>query len=127
MTIGIDLRVLSKGTRSGIEEYTINLLSRLLSLDKNIQFKLFYNAFNQVALDYDWLNLPNVELKKFHWPNRFVFDPTAKFLRLPKILLKHYLIKKLRQSLVIRLILLQLIHFKMYSLPLLELQVELIV
>jgi len=85
MTIGIDIRFLAKGTRSGIEEYTINLLSRLLSLDKNIKFKLFYNAFNQVELDYDWLTLSNVELKKFRWPNRFVFDPAAKFLKLPKI------------------------------------------
>ncbi len=85
MTIGIDIRFLARGTRSGIEEYTINLLSRLLSLDKNIKFKLFYNAFNQVELDYDWLNLPNVELKKFRWPNRFVFDPAAKFFKLPKI------------------------------------------
>lgn len=85
MTIGIDIRFLARGTRSGIEEYTINLLSRLLSLDKNIKFKLFYNAFNQVELDYDWLNLPNVELKKFRWPNRFIFDPSAKFLKLPKI------------------------------------------
>lgn len=85
MTIGIDLRVLAKGARSGIEEYTINLLSRLLSLDKNIKFKLFYNAFNQAELDYDWLKMPNVELKKFRFPNRFVFDPAAKFLKLPKI------------------------------------------
>ncbi|HRY52369.1 MAG TPA: glycosyltransferase family 1 protein [Candidatus Portnoybacteria bacterium] len=85
MIIGIDLRVLAKGTRSGIEEYTINLLSRLLSLDKNIKFKLFYNAFNQVELDYDWLKLPNVELKKFYIPNRFIFDPLAKFFRWPKV------------------------------------------
>ncbi|MDD2753593.1 MAG: glycosyltransferase family 1 protein [Candidatus Portnoybacteria bacterium] len=85
MTIGIDLRVLAKGTRSGIEEYTINLLSRLLSLDESIKFKLFYNAFNQAELNNDWLKLPNVELKKFHLPNRFVFDPAAKFFRLPKI------------------------------------------
>lgn len=85
MTVGIDIRFLAKGTRSGIEEYTINLLSRLLSLDKNIKFKLFYNAFNQVELDYDWLNSPNVELKKFRWPNRFIFDPAAKLLKLPKI------------------------------------------
>jgi len=85
MTIGIDIRFLAKGTRSGVEEYAINLLSRLLSLDKNIRFKLFYNAFNQIELDYSWLNLPNVELKKFRWPNRFIFDPAAKFLKLPKI------------------------------------------
>lgn len=85
MTIGIDLRVLARGTRSGIEEYTINLLSRLLSLDKNIKFKLFCNAFNQAAMDYDWLKLPNVELRRFYFPNRFLFDPAAKFLKLPKI------------------------------------------
>ena len=85
MRIGIDLRVLAKGTRTGIEEYSLNLLSRLLSLDKSIKFKLFYNAFSQVGLDYDWLNLPNVELKKFRFPNRFVFDPLAKFFNLPKV------------------------------------------
>ncbi|TSC53489.1 MAG: Glycosyl transferase group 1 [Parcubacteria group bacterium LiPW_39] len=85
MVIGIDIRVLARGTRTGIEEYTLNLLSRLLSLDKSIKFKLFYNAFNKVGLNYDWANLPNVEIKKFNYPNRFVFDPLAKFLRLPKI------------------------------------------
>lgn len=85
MTIGIDLRVLARGTRSGVEEYTINLLSRLLSFDKNIKFKLFCNAFKQAELNYDWLKRPNIELKKFYWPNRFIFDPAAKFLKLPKI------------------------------------------
>ncbi len=85
MTIGIDIRVLARGTRTGIEEYMLNLLSRLLSLDKDIKFKLFYNAFNKVELNHDWMNLPNVEIKKFNYPNRFVFDPLAKFLRLPKI------------------------------------------
>jgi len=85
MNIGIDIRVLAKGTRTGIEEYTINLLSRLLSLDKNVKFKLFYNAFGKIKLDYEWLDLPNVQLKEFNYPNRFVFDPTAKFFSLPKI------------------------------------------
>lgn len=85
MIIGIDIRVLARGTRTGIEEYTLNLLSRLLSIDKNIQYKLFYNAFNKINLNYDWSNLPNVELKKFSYPNRFIFDPVAKFFRMPKI------------------------------------------
>jgi len=85
MTIGIDIRVLARGTRTGIEEYTLNLLSRLLSLDGNIKFKLFYNAFDKIKLDYDWLTLPNVELKEFGYPNRFVFDPLAKFFGMPKI------------------------------------------
>ena len=50
MTIGVDLRVLAKGTRTGIEEYTLNLLSCLLSLDKSVKFKLFYNAWNKEPL-----------------------------------------------------------------------------
>jgi len=85
MIIGIDIRVLARGTRTGIEEYTLNLLSRLLSMDKNIQYKLFYNAFNKINLNYDWLNVSNVELKEFSYPNRFIFDPMAKFFGMPKI------------------------------------------
>ena len=65
MTIGIDIRFLAKGARTGIEEYTLNLLSRLLSLDRNINFRLFYNAFSKVELAFPWLNLPYVELKIF--------------------------------------------------------------
>lgn len=85
MTIGVDIRVLTRGTRTGIEEYTLNLLSRLLYLGQNIQFKLFYNAFNKIKLNYDWLALPNVELREFRLPNRLIFDPLAKFIKLPKI------------------------------------------
>jgi len=53
MNIGIDIRVLARGTRTGVEEYTINLLSHLLSLESEIDYKLFYNAYQKVDLDYD--------------------------------------------------------------------------
>jgi len=86
MIIGIDIRVLARGTRTGIEEYVLNLLPRLLSVDlpageagppdgeasKKIKYKLFYNAFKKVKLDYSWLNLPNVELRNFRFPNRLL-------------------------------------------------------
>lgn len=72
MTIGIDIRVLARGTKTGIEEYTSNLLSFLLPLNKNINYKLFYNAFRKVKLDYNWLKLQNVELKNFRFPNRLL-------------------------------------------------------
>jgi len=85
MTIGVDIRFLAKGFRTGIEEYTINLLSRLLPLDRDIKFKLFYNAFSKIKLDYDWLSLSNVKLFEFHFPNRFLFDPLAKVFHQPKI------------------------------------------
>jgi len=85
MTVGIDIRFLARGSRTGIEEYTLNLLSRLLPLGKEIKFKLFYNAYHKEALNFDWLKLPNVELYEFGLPNRFVFDPLAKFFKRPKV------------------------------------------
>jgi glycosyltransferase involved in cell wall biosynthesis len=84
MTVGIDVRVLTRGTRTGVEEYTINLLSRLLRLDKNINFKLFFNAFNKTRLNYDWVRLHNVALREMKIPNRFLFV-SARYLNFPKI------------------------------------------
>jgi len=87
MRIGVDIRVLAKGTRTGVEEYTINLLSRLLALsDHNteLKYKLFYNAYHKVELDYPWLAPTNVCLKSFRIPNRFFFIG-ARYFNRPKI------------------------------------------
>jgi len=84
MIIGIDIRMLARGTRTGIEEYTTNLLANMLSLDKNIKFKLFYNGYQKIKLDYDWLKFPNVELRQYRIPNRFL-DASLYFFDYPKI------------------------------------------
>ncbi len=84
MIIGIDIRMLARGARTGIEEYTINLLSNMLGLDKNIKFKLFYNGRKKAELKYDFLKLPNVELKEFKIPNR-ILDLSFQFFNFPKI------------------------------------------
>jgi len=84
MNIGIDLRVLARGTRTGVEEYTINLLSELLPLEPKINFKLFYNAYQKVQLNYPWLSLNNVQLKDFRIPNRLFFM-AARYAHQPKI------------------------------------------
>lgn len=84
MTIGIDIRVLARGTRTGVEEYALNLLSHLLPLDKSIHYKLFYNAFNKVDLEHDWLHLDNVSLHDFRIPNR-AFFLTTRYLSYPRI------------------------------------------
>lgn len=73
MVIGIDIRVLGNRFRSGVEEYTENLLAHLLPLDKKIKFKLFYSSFRNDLSDYDWLHLSNVELIKLKFPNRLLF------------------------------------------------------
>jgi len=84
MIIGIDIRMLARGTRSGIEEYTINLLSNMISLNNNIEYKLFYNGYKKIKLEYDLLKLPNVQLKEFKIPNRLL-DASFQFLNYPKI------------------------------------------
>ncbi|MDO8659413.1 MAG: glycosyltransferase family 1 protein [Candidatus Parcubacteria bacterium] len=73
MTIGIDIRVLGSGTKSGVEEYTENLLDRLLLLDKNIKFKLFHSSLRDDLKKYKWMNLPNVEVFSFRLPNKLLF------------------------------------------------------
>ncbi len=84
MIIGIDIRMLARGTRSGIEEYTINLLSKMLNLDSSIKYKLFYNGYKKTKLEYSFLKLPNVQLKEYRIPNR-LFDASFQFLNYPKI------------------------------------------
>jgi glycosyltransferase involved in cell wall biosynthesis len=57
MKIAIDLRSLSSGSFSGVENYTINLVESVLKQDKNNQYVLFYNGFNtRLAEDFKYVN-----------------------------------------------------------------------
>ena len=73
MIIGIDIRVLGSGTKSGVQEYTENLLAHLLPLDKNIKFKLFHSSLKNDLKKYEWMKLPNVEVFSFRFPNKLLF------------------------------------------------------
>ncbi len=84
MTIGIDIRVLARGVRTGVEEYTINLLSHLLPREPKINYRFFYNAYQKAKLNYSWLSLANVELRDFRIPNRLFFI-SSRYLNQPKI------------------------------------------
>lgn len=84
MIIGIDIRLLGKGIKSGIEEYTENLLAHLIPLDPKIKFKLFFSSFCGELSEYDWLKCPNVELFRYRFPNKLLFLSSS-FLDTPKI------------------------------------------
>jgi len=84
MNIGIDIRILAKGTRTGVENYTVNLLSHLLNKDKSSKYKLFCNGFRKPKLDYPWLKSSNVRVKTLRIPNR-ILDLFLRFLKIPKI------------------------------------------
>lgn len=84
MVIGIDIRVLGSGRKSGIEEYTEQLLAHMLPLDPAIEYKLFYNSFRHPLPDYPWLKLPNVKVVRYRIPNRILFY-TSLLFNWPKI------------------------------------------
>jgi len=84
MKVGVDIRVLGKGRRTGVEDYTINLLKRLLSADKSIKYRLFYNGLRKPDLSYSFLKNSNVKLKTLRFPNR-IFDIFLRFLKFPKL------------------------------------------
>lgn len=84
-TIGIDIRVLASGRKTGIEEYTLNLLTSLLKQKRpGWRYKLFYNGLRKVELDYSWLQSEQVEIKSSRIPNRLLNLLTVLF-KYPKI------------------------------------------
>lgn len=84
MILGVDIRVLVLGRRTGIEEYLLNLLPRLIKQRPDITFRLFYNAWRKQPLVYGWLGEKNVELYASSIPNRLLFAAQA-FFGMPRI------------------------------------------
>ncbi len=71
--IGIDIRCLAEGRRTGVEEYTLNLLKQLFEIDRKNEYVLFFNSFRSSGADFSWLEkYSNVTLKKFHFPNKLL-------------------------------------------------------
>ncbi len=73
MRIGVDLRCLASGRRSGVEEYTVGLLSALFRFDRENEYILFFNEWRAVPVDFSWAEgFPNVSVKRFRIPNKFL-------------------------------------------------------
>lgn len=84
MRILVDVRLLAKGGRSGIEEYTHNLLHSLLTIDRDNDYILFYNGFRKQPLKS--FELQDTRFKIIDWkiPNK-ILDAAARFLAWPKL------------------------------------------
>ena len=64
MKIAIDLRSLSSGSISGVENYIVNLLEHMLPTDRKNSYSLFYNAWSQGAPgDFGFVNSQIVKSK----------------------------------------------------------------
>jgi len=73
MKIGIDLRCLQNGQKTGVEEYTTNLLSELLKMDRKNEYILFFNSFRESKIELgDLPNYTNVKIKRFRYPNKLL-------------------------------------------------------
>jgi glycosyltransferase involved in cell wall biosynthesis len=71
--IGIDIRCLSDGKKTGVEEYTRSILEQLFELDKKNQYVLFLNSFRESNFDLKvFSRFKNVSVKKFNYPNKFL-------------------------------------------------------
>jgi glycosyltransferase involved in cell wall biosynthesis len=96
MKIGIDLRSLSSGSISGVENYIVGLLEHLLPMDKKNYYKLFYNAWGSAVVpDFHFINstihksgvpnkLLNAELK-LHLTNLEKFTGDIDCLFMPNL------------------------------------------
>ncbi|MBU2025677.1 MAG: glycosyltransferase family 1 protein [Patescibacteria group bacterium] len=84
--IGIDTRALSESKRSGVEEYTENLLDSLFQIDQKNRYILFYNSFkkNLPAPLIHFEKYPNVFLRRFRLPNKLL-NFMLWYLKFPKI------------------------------------------
>lgn len=73
MKIGIDLRPINTGEKSGIEEYTINLLKSLFNLDQKNQYQLFLNSFWHQKINLKKLEkYPNLKIISFKYPSKLL-------------------------------------------------------
>lgn len=73
MKIGIDIRCLTNGKRTGVEEYTINLLENIFELDKKNEYILFQNSYRRSHFDERiFAQFKNVKVKRFHLPNKLL-------------------------------------------------------
>lgn len=85
MRIGIDIRCLSDGKRTGVEEYTINLLENIFELDKKNQYVLFLNSYHDSHFDVRiFSQFKNVSVQRFNYPNKLL-NLCFWYLRWPQV------------------------------------------
>ncbi|MEI7749611.1 MAG: glycosyltransferase family 1 protein [Candidatus Moraniibacteriota bacterium] len=85
MRIGIDLRCLASGRRSGVEEYAIGLLSVLFRVDQANEYVLFLNEWRDEKIDLSFAEgYPNVSVRRFLIPNKLL-NLSLWYFRYPKL------------------------------------------
>jgi hypothetical protein len=55
MKIGIDIRCLAEGKRTGVEEYTAQLLENIFIQDRENEYLLFLSGYKEPQADFGWI------------------------------------------------------------------------
>src|SRR3989338_2593793 len=87
--IGVDTRVLVLGKRTGVEEYLLNILPRMIAFHPETTFRLFYNAFRKPTFqNLDISKYHNVEIYSLPIPNRplFALNALANWPKIDKLM-----------------------------------------
>jgi len=84
MNILVDIRLLSRGNTSGIEEYTNNLLMNMLAIDKENKYSFFYNGIRVKKLDFNFQTQNRPKIINWRIPNKLL-DVTTRFFNFPNI------------------------------------------
>lgn len=80
MKIAIDLRSTLIPFRTGVVQYTNNIIKNLLKIDQRNEYILFWTGLKEPNIDKEILNNPKIKLKKIKIPNKllnlsfFLFD-----------------------------------------------------
>ncbi len=72
MIIGVDIRCLMQNNRTGVGEYTYELLNAVFSVDKQNQYFLFYNSWTDVSKNIPKWEQENVHYIGTRWPNKLL-------------------------------------------------------
>lgn len=91
MNIGIDIRCLMHPIKTGVGEYTFELLNSLFNIDKTNQYFLFYNSANDVSASIPQWKGDNIHYITTKYPNK-LFNLAIKLglIKLDKLILKKY-------------------------------------
>lgn len=81
MKIGIDLRTLMNGGKSGIPGFSYNLVSNIIKKDTQNEYFGFYNSYKNSKLPFLG---ENIDIKELGLPNK-ILNPSLRFLNYPHL------------------------------------------
>jgi glycosyltransferase involved in cell wall biosynthesis len=84
MNIGIDIRPLMSPIRTGVGEYTFELLNAIFELETEHQYFLFYNSHRNLSKNIPKWNQPNIHYIPTNYPNK-LFNFILTLTSFPKL------------------------------------------